>query len=359
MSFNAGEWSPKLVGRSDLEKYYSACQILENMFPTRFGPAERRPGLHFVAEVKDSSKATRLLPFKFSTVQAYMLEAGNLYFRFYRDRGQILTGAGVEDLSSLDNIVAHWLLNDDLAGTGVLDDDGDTHPGTATANTENLHRTGKVGTGCFDLDGQFNVTVADAAALSFDDSGSNPFSIAAWGFVTQQDDIQALLSKWDETTGAVANEWRLSLNNERKLQLHLADTSTDLSGDVVVQWKLNDDAADTNVISSLPQYTIDAVSTGSNTFTITGDGDLSASFPNSSEFTVDGSTGNDGQYVVVSTTFAGDPDFVITVASVTNSTADGTIAPHAGVATANTNTFNDTGQINGALNGGFSGRRSR
>ena len=132
-SFNAGEWSPKLDGRSDLEKYYSACRILQNMYPTRYGPAERRPGLQFVAEVKDSSKVTRLLPFKFSTVQAYILEPGDQYLRFFKDRGQIITGAGVEDLSSLDNIVAHWLLNDDLATTAVLDDDGSTHPGTAAA----------------------------------------------------------------------------------------------------------------------------------------------------------------------------------------------------------------------------------
>ncbi len=60
------------------------------MFPTRYGPAVRRPGLKFVAEVKDSSKVTRLLPFKYSTVQAYILETGDEYLRFYKDRGQIV-----------------------------------------------------------------------------------------------------------------------------------------------------------------------------------------------------------------------------------------------------------------------------
>ena len=99
---------------------------------------------------------------------------------------------------------------------------------------------------------------------------------------------------------------------------------------MVAQWKLNDDDADTNVICSLPQYTIDDADDVANTFTITGDGDLTTSFPDGSEFTVEGSTGNDGQYTVVGTSFAGAPDFVITVAAVADGTDDGTIAPHAG-----------------------------
>ena len=351
-SFNAGVWSPRLDGRSDLEKYYSACRQSENMIPTRYGPAERRPGLQYVAEVKDSSKATRLLPFKFSTVQAYITEFGDEYIRFFKDRGQIVGGAGTEDISALDAQVAHWKMNEE-EGTAVDDAVAVVpHDGTASTDTINLTTAGKVGTGCFDLDGQYNVTVPDDAALSFDDSGSKPFSIIGWGYVTQQANLQVLLSKWDETTGAVAKEWRLSLTNERKLQLHLADTSADLSGDVVAHWKLNDDAADTNLICSLPQYTIDDANAGANTFTITGDGDLSTSFPDGSEFTVEGSTGNDGQYTVVSTTFAGAPDFVITVAAVADGTDDGTIAPHAGVASANTEDFNATGRINGALNFG-------
>jgi len=60
-SFNAGEWTSLLDGRSDLEKYYGACRTLKNMICSRYGPAVRRPGLYFVAEVKDSTKKTRLL----------------------------------------------------------------------------------------------------------------------------------------------------------------------------------------------------------------------------------------------------------------------------------------------------------
>lgn len=93
-SFNAGEWSPQLYGRVDLQKYTSAARILENFVPLPQGAATRRPGTRFVAEAKSSGDGI-LIPFEFSTTQAYIIEAGNLYFRFYKDRGRIETTPGV------------------------------------------------------------------------------------------------------------------------------------------------------------------------------------------------------------------------------------------------------------------------
>lgn len=271
-SFNAGELSPLLDGRSDLEKYYFGARIYENFIPLPYGPAERRPGTYFVAELKDNSKKARLIPFQYSTEQAYVLEFGDQYIRFLKDRGQIIHGVGTEDISALDNIVAHWLLNE-ILGVTVIDDDGGTHNGTATVDCSILHATGKVGTGCFDLDGQYNVHVADAATLSFtDNTDDEPFSIACWGYVTQQANLQVLLSKWDETTGSAAMEYRLSLNNERKLQFHLADTNVDLSGDMIAQWYMNDDAADTHVDDVSTSH--DGVLTPSNTEDITATGKI-------------------------------------------------------------------------------------
>ena len=88
-SFNAGVFSKFLDGRSDLEKYYSAARIYQNMIPLPYGPAERRPGTYFVTEIKDSSVKARLIPFQYSTLQAYQIEYGDQYLRFYKDRGQI------------------------------------------------------------------------------------------------------------------------------------------------------------------------------------------------------------------------------------------------------------------------------
>lgn len=88
-SFNAGEWSPLLEGRQDVAKYASALRRMVNFFPKIQGPAVRRPGTRHVAEVDDSARFTRLLQFEFSVEQAYIVEAGHLYFRFYRDNGRI------------------------------------------------------------------------------------------------------------------------------------------------------------------------------------------------------------------------------------------------------------------------------
>ncbi len=91
-TFNAGEWDPLLWGRPDLAKYPNACRRLQNFIPKAQGPAGRRPGTHHVTATKDN-KVARLIPFEFSTLQAYQVEATDLLFRFYRDRGIIVAGA--------------------------------------------------------------------------------------------------------------------------------------------------------------------------------------------------------------------------------------------------------------------------
>ena len=99
-NFTGGELSPRLDGRNDLAKYPTGCKTLENMIVYPHGSAARRSGTQFVAEVKDSSKQTRLIPFEFSTTQTYMLEFGDQYIRFYKDNGQILSGGSAYEISS-------------------------------------------------------------------------------------------------------------------------------------------------------------------------------------------------------------------------------------------------------------------
>ena len=91
-NFTSGELSPRLDGRNDLAKYSSGCATLENLVVYPHGSAARRPGTNFVAEVADSTKKTRLIPFEFSTTQTYMLEFSNLKIRVYKDNGAVLEG---------------------------------------------------------------------------------------------------------------------------------------------------------------------------------------------------------------------------------------------------------------------------
>lgn len=92
-SFNAGELSPRMAGRVDVGKYANGCKFIENFIPLIQGPAMRRAGTRFVAEVKDSTKRTWLVRFEYNVQQAYVLEFGDKYIRFYTSRGQLLTGA--------------------------------------------------------------------------------------------------------------------------------------------------------------------------------------------------------------------------------------------------------------------------
>ena len=99
-SFTAGELSPRMEGRTDFQKYYSAGTIINNFVVQPHGPVTRRPGSVFVSEVKNSAHNTRLIPFSFSTTQTYILEFGDQYIRFYKDSGQITSGGSAYEISS-------------------------------------------------------------------------------------------------------------------------------------------------------------------------------------------------------------------------------------------------------------------
>jgi len=89
-NFTSGQLSPRLFGRVDLNKYQNGVAELTNLIVMPHGGVTRRPGTKFINEVRDSSAKTRLIPFNFNTEQAYCLEIGNLYMRFFKDQGTIL-----------------------------------------------------------------------------------------------------------------------------------------------------------------------------------------------------------------------------------------------------------------------------
>ena len=95
-NFNAGEFSKLAAARVTLDQYKTAGELCQNFLPVVQGPLVRRGGTNFVSEVKTSSLATRVVRFEFSTTQAYILEFGNLYLRFYKNHAQILSGPAYE-----------------------------------------------------------------------------------------------------------------------------------------------------------------------------------------------------------------------------------------------------------------------
>ena len=141
-SFNAGELSPRMAARSDFAKFQAGAAVAENMIALPQGGLARRPGTRFGAEVKDSAASTRLLRFVFSTTQAYTIEAGSLYFRFYRNQGRIaaanITGSIANGTFTTD--LTSWTDLD--GGGGVSDQAGGRmrlNPG-GTASTDYARR---------------------------------------------------------------------------------------------------------------------------------------------------------------------------------------------------------------------------
>lgn len=93
-SFNAGELAPRLAGRFHLAKFQNGCRTMKNFIAHPQGPAYRRGGLRYVAGVKDHSKRVRLIPFEYGVEQAYVLEFGHNYIRFYQNGARIESPPG-------------------------------------------------------------------------------------------------------------------------------------------------------------------------------------------------------------------------------------------------------------------------
>ncbi|PTX99145.1 hypothetical protein DB345_01870 [Spartobacteria bacterium LR76] len=93
-SFNAGEISPYLDARSDLEKYASGCRLLENFIILPYGGVYRRPGTEYLGRAKHADSRCRLIGFNFSITTRFVLEFGRQYVRFWSNGVQVPTSGG-------------------------------------------------------------------------------------------------------------------------------------------------------------------------------------------------------------------------------------------------------------------------
>jgi hypothetical protein len=90
-NLTTGEITPRLHGRTDIDRYNNAARRLVNAHPVIHGGAKRRAGMRYYKAAKFSDKTARLIPFIYSRETAYMLEVGDGYVRVH--------GAGGLDLS--------------------------------------------------------------------------------------------------------------------------------------------------------------------------------------------------------------------------------------------------------------------
>ena len=219
-SFAGGEFGPSLFGRTDISQYQNACETIENLLVRPYGSAISAPGSVYVATVSDSTLRTRLLKFVFNRSDAYVIEAGDEYMRFYTNRGQVVDPGGTEDLSAFTaNLKAHWKMNDNVSGTGttvVLDAVG-SHNGTASTITSSLSTTGIVSL-AFDLDARYHVSVADNDVFTRTAS-SQPMTILGWFYYSDNGAAQALCSK--------SGEYELSINSSSELAFSVSSGNPD------------------------------------------------------------------------------------------------------------------------------------
>lgn len=92
-SFNAGELSPYLETRTNLDKYRNGCKILENFLLTPYGPANRRAGLEYRGAAKLANKRCRLIGLNLAATSRFILELGEGYMRFWKDGNLVRNGS--------------------------------------------------------------------------------------------------------------------------------------------------------------------------------------------------------------------------------------------------------------------------
>lgn len=219
-SFAGGEFSPSLFGRTDIAQYANACKMAENFIIRPYGPAISAPGTRYVATVSDSSLRARLIKFVFNRDDAYVIEMGDRYLRFFTNRGQVTQVSSSEDLSAYTaNLVAQYKMNENAADTTFTDNTA-AHSGTTSTNTSTLHATGKVGTGSFNFASLYWAGADDSNGFTFSDrtSGANPFSFVLWAYNTGSGLSRVMISKYDS-----APEYILQINTSNHVKMSLYD----------------------------------------------------------------------------------------------------------------------------------------
>ena len=91
-SYAAGEISPELHGRVDQALYYIGLARAENMVVQSSGGIYNRSGLRYIGNIKNHAEGARLISFKFSAEDTYILEFGHKYIRFIRNDAHVTEG---------------------------------------------------------------------------------------------------------------------------------------------------------------------------------------------------------------------------------------------------------------------------
>ncbi len=166
-SFNAGELSEYMAGRTDINKYHNGCSKLINATVLPHGGVVKRSGTEYIAK---SPNKCKLFPFEFSVDDALILEFSNLLIRFYKDGDRVY-----EDSQSIDSItnasppvVKTDAAHNYVTGEWVFIDDTTT----TTALNGKIFQITKVDTDEFSLQDTEGDNIAAAGVEASDSDGT-------------------------------------------------------------------------------------------------------------------------------------------------------------------------------------------
>lgn len=183
-SFNNGILTPRAGGRIDLTKYESSVAQAENVMPQPWGGITRSMGTEYIDSCLYSDKRARLIPFRYSTTQAYVIEVGDEYMRFFMNGGVIYTN----DASTM--FLAHYDGND---ASQSLTDSGPTgHTITVNGNAK-IDASDGVFNQSLIYDGNASyIEMADSSRFSY---GANTFCLEKRFKVTSDSGRHVLYSQ--------------------------------------------------------------------------------------------------------------------------------------------------------------------
>lgn len=90
-SFAAGELSPNLYARVDLDKFTVGAALMSNFYVDYRGGTSNRMGTQYCGKCR--TNGARLIPFEFSPDITFMLEFGDHYIRFFQDGDEVIESA--------------------------------------------------------------------------------------------------------------------------------------------------------------------------------------------------------------------------------------------------------------------------
>lgn len=83
--FTAGEVSPAVGNRTDLEKFPYALAKAKNCYISPYGPVSKRQGSQYIGEAKYADRTCIFEKFIHNQMEVYLLEIGDMYIRVYYD----------------------------------------------------------------------------------------------------------------------------------------------------------------------------------------------------------------------------------------------------------------------------------